>query len=205
MDSFAPQSSPADDPTSAFEALRGEVSLLRRAVEGLTAERQSAPDYTPTLNATAKRLGEIGAFMQAVAEQPAIKLTPKSLTAEITEASATVRAEDRKLIENARGAFDAKVKQIDACFARARAAQEQDAKVFTTGCLVFIISALFWMILPGIVARSLPTSWHVPERIAARIMRLDMKPAGRRLLYLANGSSASDSRRNSVVPKGTNE
>ena len=31
----------SNDPASAFEALRGEISLLRRAVEGLTAERQA--------------------------------------------------------------------------------------------------------------------------------------------------------------------
>jgi hypothetical protein len=36
-----------DDPGEAFDALRAEVSLLRRAIEELTAERQSAPDYTP--------------------------------------------------------------------------------------------------------------------------------------------------------------
>ena len=30
-----------DDPVAAFEQLRGEVALLRRAVEGLTAARES--------------------------------------------------------------------------------------------------------------------------------------------------------------------
>lgn len=182
MDSPAPQSNPTDDPAYAFEALRGEVSLLRRAVEGLTAERQNAPDYTPTLNATAKRLGEISVFMKAIAEQPAIKLTPESLTAEIVEASTAVRAEDRKLIETARSAFDSKVKQLDACFARARNAQEQDAKVFNVSCLAFLFSAVLWMLVPGIVARSLPTSWHVPERIAARVIRRDMQTAGERMM-----------------------
>ena len=36
-----------DDPVAAFERLRGEVSLLRHAVEGLTAARESIdiPDY----------------------------------------------------------------------------------------------------------------------------------------------------------------
>lgn len=33
----------------AFELLRREVSLLRRGIEALTAERQATPDYTPTL------------------------------------------------------------------------------------------------------------------------------------------------------------
>ena len=44
----------ADDPARAFEKLRGEVSLLRLAVEGLTAARENIeiPDYQPTLTKT---------------------------------------------------------------------------------------------------------------------------------------------------------
>jgi len=35
-----------------------EVSLHRHAIEGLTAERQNAPDYTPTLKARSGTLTE---------------------------------------------------------------------------------------------------------------------------------------------------
>ncbi len=47
------------DPAEAFERLRGEVALLRRAVEGLTAARESIdlPDYEPTLARTETVLG----------------------------------------------------------------------------------------------------------------------------------------------------
>ena len=39
------------DAAEAFEAMRGELALLRRAVEGLAAERGAidVPDYTETL------------------------------------------------------------------------------------------------------------------------------------------------------------
>lgn len=42
----------AEEAAQAFEDLRGEVSLIRRAVERLTAERaepSDAPDYSETL------------------------------------------------------------------------------------------------------------------------------------------------------------
>src|SRR3546814_8237663 len=40
-----------DDPQAAFEQLRGEVALVRLAVEGLARARESIeiPDYQPTL------------------------------------------------------------------------------------------------------------------------------------------------------------
>jgi len=61
-----------DDPASAFAALRGEVSLLRRAVEGLTAERQNAPDYTPTLTGLSSRLAHAEELLGKIAASPAI-------------------------------------------------------------------------------------------------------------------------------------
>ncbi|HEY0595524.1 DUF6118 family protein [Sphingopyxis sp.] len=34
-----------------------------------------------------------------------------------------------------------------------------------------LAGCLLWAILPGVVARIMPTSWHLPERIAARTVR----------------------------------
>ena len=81
-----------DDPTSAFAALRGEVSLLRRAVEGLTAERQNAPDYTPTLTGLSSRLTRAEELLGKIAESPAMRLTPENLAVSIARASETARA-----------------------------------------------------------------------------------------------------------------
>lgn len=47
-----------------------------------------------------------------------------------------------------------------------------------------LAGCLLWAVLPGFVARILPTSWHLPERIAARTVR---KPtlweAGTRIMH----------------------
>jgi hypothetical protein len=48
-----------DDPAVAFDRLRGEVALLRRAVADMAAARTSIeiPNYQPTLERTEKVLG----------------------------------------------------------------------------------------------------------------------------------------------------
>ena len=50
------------DAAEAFEAMRGELALLRRAVEGLAAERGAidVPDYTETLGRMQKGVDTAG-------------------------------------------------------------------------------------------------------------------------------------------------
>jgi len=50
---------------------------------------------------------------------------------------------------------------------------------------------LLWTILPGAVARSLPESWHVPERMASRMMGMEQKEAGRRMIVTAPEDEAA--------------
>lgn len=119
------QSPASDDPAIAFDDLRREVSLLRRAIEGLTAERQNAPDYTPTLASLARRLGDIEQDMIALAKSPALRLTPQALGSEILMASERVRTDDRDTISQANTALRAAVSKIDAIVERARTAEQQ--------------------------------------------------------------------------------
>jgi hypothetical protein len=50
-----------------------------------------------------------------------------------------------------------------------------------------LAGCLLWSVLPGFVARILPTSWHLPERIAARTVREPtLWDAGTRLMQAGN-------------------
>lgn len=87
---MAPDTAPPVDTSlaaHAFSELRGEVSLLRRAVE-----RTSQPDYAPSLEAISIRLEHVVTWAQKVSERPGIKLSPKDLEREIAEAAAIRRA-----------------------------------------------------------------------------------------------------------------
>lgn len=163
-----------DDPASAFAALRGEVSLLRRAVEGLTAERQNAPDYTPTLTAITTRLGEFTKFMAAVAHSPSMRLTPESVAQQIATGVEAARAADRATLDGAAAALRSSTASIDGIVEKAWAADRQNRWLLGTGIGGALTGALFWAIVPGEIARALPTNWNVPEKMAARTLRLDV-------------------------------
>lgn len=136
------QPSAQDDPASAFVALRGEVSLLRRAVEGLTAERQNVPDYTPTLTDLSGRLGRVEAFLRKVAESPAMRLTPENLAVSIARASETARAEDRESLDKAGATLRASIASINGVVEHAWAADRQWKQLYWMGGGGLIIGAL---------------------------------------------------------------
>lgn len=53
---------------------------------------------------------------------------------------------------------------------------------------------LLMAILPGVVARSLPASWHVPEWMAARMIGLDQRAAGERMIATSRENEEADGR-----------
>lgn len=114
-----------NDPASAFEALRGEVGLLRRALEGLAAERQAAPDYMPTMADQARRLAGIEELLERFSRSPALQLTPESLAASITRAGDSARAGDRETLTQANADLRAAIARIDGVVRKVRTAEQQ--------------------------------------------------------------------------------
>ena len=85
-----------DGAAQAFADLRAEVTVMRRAVEGLPAVIKSieAPDYGPSFGAVVKTLTETGARLAKIEGHPALQATPEAhgramarVVAESTEAS----------------------------------------------------------------------------------------------------------------------
>jgi hypothetical protein len=158
------------DPAQAFEAVRRELSLLHSAVAGLAAEREKIPDYSETLGAMAHAVGETNRRLATIEKSPAISLSPVELAKEIGVAAETVRIEDRRMLDTARGALDQALGRIDGMIKRGRATDRQAERERWHAAVGLLIGILIWAVLPGAVARSLPASWHVPEWMAARTM-----------------------------------
>lgn len=118
---MAADSSPAD----AFEALRREVALLRRALEGLAAEQKAQPDYSGVLAGIGARIKEQNTALGAMAEAPALQLTPEAMGQQILRASQHVRAEDARLLGHAQQVMTGVAHRMEAVVERARTAQEQ--------------------------------------------------------------------------------
>ena len=96
-----------DDPALAFERLRGEVSLLRHAVEALTTARESIdiPDYEPTLERTEKILVALVHQIDGLAKKPAMTLTPENMGQRLNASVSEATRELQHQIQSAKAAM----------------------------------------------------------------------------------------------------
>jgi len=180
---------PIGDIARALEDLRAEISLIRHAVEGLTAVRERAPDYTPTLGEMSADLEMLQSTLGQIRQSPALALTPATLTVEIVKAAAAARLEDVRKLDEVREALSRSIGRIDGIVHRGQAAEGQKRRLVWSCTATAIAAMLLWSVLPGVVARTLPGSWHVPEWMAARTMGTDMSSAAQRLQETASEGS----------------
>ncbi|WP_129791758.1 hypothetical protein [Sphingosinicella sp. CPCC 101087] len=173
------------DPAEAFERLRGEISLLHRAVEGLTAAREKTPDYSLTLGSMAQALAAIDARLSQIEASRALSLSPVEFAKEISAAAQAAQVEDRRIFGEARDALANSLGRIDGMIERGQAVEgrvRRERWIAVGGVLAGI---LLWSILPGAVVRSLPESWHAPEWMAARMMGVELAAATQRMIEAA--------------------
>jgi len=118
---------PVDEAAAAFEELRQEIALMRRAVTGLSAEHASIeiPDYSQTLGKMAAALNAILKTNKDLAEAPALRMTAQNWAEQIAAASRAARQADREALDHARSGFDDITRALSASFASARAADAQ--------------------------------------------------------------------------------
>lgn len=187
MDS-RPFTTPEIDPAvQAFAELGRKVDLLEAAVTGLTAKRDAAPDYSETLGEMSALLDRMRTAINDFARSPAMKLTPDAMAAEIAVAGTKARASDHTAIERARARFDNAAQRIERLAGTITAVREQNRRLLWTAGGGLLAGMLLWSFLPGVVLRVLPTSWHMPESMAAHIIgEPSLWEAGIRLMQAGN-------------------
>jgi hypothetical protein len=173
-----------DAAAEAFEGVRGELALLRRAIEGIAArdDRPEPPDYGETLgqitklaNATLQR----AEFMRKAIEEEAVA---RQVANRITGAV----AEDRQAVKTAAGALRDATRALQGVTVSARRGDEQNKWLGVAVIGGIVVGMIVWAVFAGIVARSVPAGWQWPERIAARALDLPRWEAGRRLMQSAS-------------------
>lgn len=178
-----PYDEPDPDPaTRAFTRLEGEMAMMRRAVEHLATEKSEIdiPDYSKTLGEMANRL-------VSIERQPAMQMTPEDFEARMTAAAARARRDDEVLIVAAKRERGEAIRDLRAIIGTANTIYEQKRLRWWYVGGGLLVGCLLWSVLPGFVARILPTSWHLPERIAARTVREPtLWEAGTRLMQAGN-------------------
>lgn len=178
-----------DEAARAFEDLRAEVSLMRRAVERLAAERtdpSDVPDYAETLGIISRNLSAGAQRIDAVVSSPALALTPNEIGRQIAEVGTAGRSEDRRAIAAARQVIEEVATKLGRRLDSHLMADEQRGRVRRIGLLGLVLGMVMWVTLAGPIARSLPASWVLPERMAARTLRMPMWEGGQRLMRTAS-------------------
>lgn len=185
-----------DEAARAFDDLRGEITLLRRAIERLAAERAGdtqGPDYSETLGVIANNITETAQRVDALVNSAALALTPEEIDRQITAAGSAGRSEDRRAIAAARQVIEDVATKLGRQLDSHVMADDQRRRVRyvrrNVGLIALAAGALLWAVLAGPVARSLPESWLLPERMAARTLRMPMWDAGQRLMRAADASA----------------
>lgn len=177
-----------DAAAEAFEELRAEVTLLRRAVERLAAERAELPqpkDYDETLGRIAKAIGTLSERMNVLAERPGISITPEGIARQVAAAGNTVRAEDQRTIAAAGKSLEDATRALHGYVVSARRGDEQNRWLAWTAIGGVALGMFLWAIFAGAIARTVPESWLWPERMAARTLAMPMWEGGQRMMRTA--------------------
>ncbi|OYW85154.1 MAG: hypothetical protein B7Z20_09600 [Sphingobium sp. 32-64-5] len=155
-----------DPATRAFTELKGELALLRRAIEHVAAEKADIeiPDYSNTLAKIAKAL-------IAIESAPALQMTPEDLAARIEAAAALARREDQAAIAELKRELAEARRDLRTTIGTAATIAQQERERWRWAGGGFVAGCLLMAVLPGFAARLAPTDWHWPERLAARTVR----------------------------------
>lgn len=155
---------PEPDPAAlAFARLEGEMAMMRRAVEHVATEKAEIdiPDYSNTLAEMAKRL-------VAIENKPAMQMTPEDFAGRMQAATEQARRDGHIALADAQREHIEAVRTLRALVGEAVSFSEQRRRLKWAAGGGLLAGMLLWAVLPGVVARALPASWHLPERIAAR-------------------------------------
>ncbi len=168
----------AGDAARAFEDLRAEVSVLRRAVEQLPAawSANKAPDYTPSLAAITQGLQEVSERIEDIEDHPALKLTPAQHLASIAHCGNEVVGNAVRRLDEATGSAQQQAQALADMTGVARTRRQQRKWLVITGMATL---ALGIVTSPFIAAR-LPFGWN--GRVAALVMRTDRWRAAEALM-----------------------
>lgn len=162
----------ADPAAEAFGRLEREMALMRRAVEHLATERADIviPDYNPTLVKITANLASLDKCLREIEEKPALLETPEDFGQRIAAAARSARGNDEEIIrqwEKATDRLESKLINALGCAATLGEQQQRERWIYGLGAAAATFLMTF---LPGVIARELPSSWQLPERMARRVV-----------------------------------
>jgi hypothetical protein len=170
------------DPAKAFEDLRAEVSVLRKAVEALPrAMRENRPpDYGQDLAVIGKGLDEIGGQLETIQKSPALRTTPEQQGQPIANAGSAMLHEAVQKLERATQEADRERYNLARMIETVRSKEDQR--------FWLVVAALTGLVIGfggfPLLARVMPRG--VKSAVAANVMEMDEWDAGIALMKHGN-------------------
>ncbi|MBU6298772.1 MAG: hypothetical protein KGJ79_15240 [Alphaproteobacteria bacterium] len=177
-----PEQHKAADPAQAFEDLRAEVSVLRKAVETLPAVLRDnrPPDYAQDLAVIGKGLDDIGAQLETLQKYPSLRMTPEQQGQSIASAGSALIREAVQKFDRATQDADRERNNLANMIGTLRGKQDQRNWLMIVGAIAFVIG---FAAFPFMI-RAMP--FGVNSEIAAAIMEADQWDAGIALMKSGN-------------------
>jgi hypothetical protein len=136
------------DATAAFNELRQEVKLLRKAVAAWVDEQHEPPDYTETLGKIAEDLSRTGRKVAWMAQRPALALSPSDLAQAIKVAGEDARTADRRLMLESLGGLQTTTEELSGLTLRARSTELQRRRLLQVGSIMGALGLMFGLLAP---------------------------------------------------------
>ena len=172
----------AGDPAQAFEDLRAEVSVLRRAIEALPAAiRENRPaDYSADLGVLGKGLDEISEQLETITKSPALMMSPAQQGESIAKAGNNLLREATQRLNDATRTMEGEREQLSRLVGQAWTQDRQFKMICWIGGGAFAIG----LVMSPLIASVLP--FGLNTRVAALVMRDDRWTAGGELMRAAD-------------------
>jgi hypothetical protein len=180
------------DPAQAFEDLRAEVSVLRRAIEAMpgTMRENRSPDYSEDLGIIGKGLDDIGDQLSKIMKAPALVRTAEEQGHAIAQAGSGLVREAAQRIDQAAQRLDRAAREaegersrLDGIIGQVRTRNRQFKMLCWTGIVTFAVG----LVVSPLVALALPEGLRT--QVAALEMHEGRWSAGGKLMQAANISA----------------
>lgn len=191
MDGRAEPGNEAGDPAQAFEDLRAEVSVMRRAVEALPralAEKlpPAPPDYRSDIGKVTQALLAVVGRLDVIDKHPALRLTPEQHRQAIASAGSDLMNKAAKKLDDAALEHTQTAGKLAGMIGTIRAKASQRNWVIYTSLAAFVVG----LVASPFIARVLP--YGLNGRVAALIMKDDRWDAGWDLINAADPGDGGD-------------
>src|SRR3546814_5797324 len=99
-----------------------------------------------------------------------MKLTPETMGERVNASVASATGELHNLVNSTRSDMSEAARELRGLIGTTRARWQQDRWLFWIGLAGVVLGILLYALLAGLIARAMPDSWQLPERMATRAL-----------------------------------